>query len=267
MVDQRTVICKFCQCTMKVEKDMDKVMKHMDKAHEIFFNTELWMTVNFLNHKEIEMLTSKIRPRIEMFIARGTLNQSDNIFYQVPDEVISQKPELEIDAIQNLLQDENDDSSDSDSEGDESLKVLLQDENHDSSDSEDESLSENPAEANVLQSSSVDRNEIVKSNIDIGQKRKAADGFETQKDAVLGWLDSDEESDNESSEQGNNTFKTVSRNSKTISQENNTKRSKLQFNVGKKRPELSVPSHQEKETLVNSVDDFIMSLQSQRKKV
>ena len=79
---------------MKVEKDMDKVMKHMDKAHEIFFNTELWMAVNFLNEKEIAMLTSKISSRIEKFIAEGTVNEDDNIFEHQTNEGESQNQRL-----------------------------------------------------------------------------------------------------------------------------------------------------------------------------
>ena len=72
---------------MQVE-DMDKVRKHMDKAHEVFFNTELWVAANFLNKEEIEMLISKIRPRIKMFIERGKVNEEDNIFEIIPDEYL-----------------------------------------------------------------------------------------------------------------------------------------------------------------------------------
>ena len=125
------------------------------------------------------------------------------------------------------------------------------------------------------------RNETVnsKGNIDIakpGQKRKAADGFEQQKDAVLGWLDSDEDSDDErsdiSSERSKTVYKVTDEESsktfstrETITLADTPKRSKFIMNGGRKHSENAVVD--DKETLVNSVDDFIMSLQSQRKNV
>ena len=91
---------------------------------------------------------------------------------------------------------------------------------------------------------------------------------------MLGWLDSDEDSDDERSDISSERSKTVYKvtdeeSSKTFSREtitlgNTPKRSKLIMNGGKKHSENG---HDDKETLVNSVDDFIMSLQSQRKKV
>ena len=262
MGDLRTVICQFCQCTMNVENDMDKVWKHMDKAHEVFFNTELWVAANFLNKEEIEKLISKIRPRIEMFIAEGKVNEQDNIFKHIPDELISQKPEPEIDAIQNLLQDENEDSTDSE---------------------DDEPLNDHPNEKNVSPNSEVARKEMVHSNVrsKIGksnQKRKAAAGFGTHEDAVLGWLDSDEDGEDGMSYQINSTSQTDSKKTKPTTPVNTTKRSKLfaewqedtfRKYSAERNPENTVVDleDEEKETLVNSVDDFIMSLQSQRKTV
>ena len=96
---------------MTVDANLDKLRKHMDGSHEIFFNTELWLAVNFLSQKETELLVSKIKPRIEMFTTKGTVTDTDNIFDELPS--VTQEPEL--DAIQNMLQSEND-SSDSESE-------------------------------------------------------------------------------------------------------------------------------------------------------
>ena len=227
---------------------MDKVSKHMDKAHEVFFNTELWVAANFRNKEEIEMLISKIRPRIEMFIAEGKVNEKDNIFEYIPDEADSQKPEPEIDAIQNLLQDENEDSTDSE---------------------EDEPLSDHPEDINVSPSSGVGNSEVRST-----QKRKEAAG--TQKVSVLGWLDSDEDSEDEMADERN-----VTHSKKTKSKTHlntTTKRSKLiaewqddtfrKYSAERNTENTVVDlEDEEKETLVDSVDDFILSLQSQRKTV
>ena len=87
---------------------------------------------------------------------------------------------------------------------------------------------------------------------------------------MLGWLDSDD-SDNELSDHKIDTQETFPRKSKTITNLNTPKRSKLPMNDGKKKhpvnTKTTVVDGEDKEALVNSVDDFIMSLQSQRKKV
>ena len=239
---------------------MDKVRKHMDKAHEVFFNTELWVAANFLNKEEIEMLISKIRPRIKMFIEKGKVNEEDNIFEIIPDKGDSQKQEEpEIDAIQNLLQDENEDSTDSE---------------------DDEPLSDNPEDSKITPSSKIKMTEVRSSEVssNIGKsdrKRKAAAGFDTQ-GAVLGWLNSDEDSEDEMTDQSN--VMLDSKKSKSNTHVNTTEKSKLlaewqedtfrKYSVkGNSKNTVVDLEDEEKGTLVNSVDDFILSLQSQRKNV
>ena len=242
----------------------------MDGSHEIFFNTDLWLAVNFLSQKETESLVSKIKPRIEMFTTKGTVTESDNIFDVVP--LVTQEPEL--DAIQNMLQDEND-SSDSESEEsrfppekmdpnlDRLRKHILQD---------DDDPSDSESEESVEEESGQDVEEVEILDIESTQteKKRKAEGLDSQKDAILGWLDSDDENSDEDSEENSEDDQSGQCKDLSVTVTRQTvmsapKKSRL-LNEGKKRvPENNVNENQD--NLVNTVDNFIMSLQSQRKKV
>ena len=265
-----TISCKFCRCRMRVDGQLDKMTRHA-RTHEVFSDRELWLAINLLTPAEVETLVARVMPRVEAIVRDGVLEDSLNIFVTETQEEIDHPTAdgtEELEAIQNILQGENDSSSETDEDED----------NDDDGDGDnDNDKGQNKVREWLAQMESrytraaVNVKRLKPKDYEPKEKSEEvteAEANEKQQKMIMNWLDSD--SDDELAVDKSVEDVAPQKNVETVLKSVPTKnaantRAKRQ----NKRPRLDQPLNPCRKEAgssegVDTVDDFISSLQSQR---
>ena len=265
-----TISCKFCRCRMRVDGQLDKMTRHA-RTHEVFSDRELWLAINLLTPAEVETLVARVMPRVEAIVRDGVLEDSLNIFVTETQEEIDHPTAdgtEELEAIQNILQGENDSSSETDED----------DDNDDDGDGDnDNDKGQNKVREWLAQMESkytraaVNVKRLKPKDYKPKEQSKEvteAEAKDKQQKMIMNWLDSD--SDDELAVDKSVEDVAPQKNVETVPKSVPTKnaastRAKRQ----NKRPRLDQPLNPGRKEGgssegVDTVDDFISSLQSQR---
>ena len=265
-----TISCKFCRCRMRVDGQLDKMTRHA-RTHEVFSDRELWLAINLLTPAEVETLVARVMPRVEAIVRDGVLEDSLNIFVTETREE-SDHPTAdgteELEAIQNILQGENDSSSETDEDED----------NDDDGDGDnDNDKGQNKVREWLAQMESkytraaVNVKRLKPKDYEPREKSDEvteAEANEKQQKMIMNWLDSD--SDDELAVDKSVEDVAPQKNVETVPKSVPTKNAaNTRAERQNKRPRLDQPLNPRRNEGgssegVDTVDDFISSLQSQR---
>ena len=255
-MESATIECKLCGMKMRVGQNMAQVHKHNEKAHDIFYNKELCLSLSLLTDEEIQTLIQKVNPRVEQLESVGIVTDQKNIFEEVENRQGASRGD--IDDIQSLLQDDNSEEDSDDDIAEESERKAI----------EYATPQIKPSSVKVKRLSEIEVKEKSNNEVKDDSKNAAAK-------MILSWLDdSDSDSDDKSS--------SLVTELESLLEENPLKKRKLEEVINEDHEDSDIWSNKKlkvsmtktaaavktgkkvKKAENNKIDDFISSLQSQR---
>ena len=262
-MESATIECKLCGMKMRVGQNMAQVHKHNEKAHDIFYNKELCLSLSLLTDEEIQTLIQKVNPRVEQLDSVGIVTDQKNIFEEVENRHEASRGD--IDDIQSLLQDDNsEDDSDDDDIAEESEPKAI----------EYVTPQIKPSSVKVKRLSEFEINKSTNSMKEKSTNEVKDDSKNAAAQMILSWLDdSDSDSDDKSS--------SLVTELESLLEENPLKKRKLEEVINEDHEDSDIWSNKKlkvsmtkraavktgkkgKKAENNKIDDFISSLQSQR---
>ena len=262
-MESATIECKLCGMKMRVGQNMAQVHKHNEKAHDIFYNKELCLSLSLLTDEEIQTLIQKVNPRVEQLDSVGIVTDQKNIFKEVENRHGASRGD--IDDIQSLLQDDNsEDDSDNDLAEESEPKAI-----------EYVTPQIKPSSVRVKRLSEIEINKSTNSIREKSNNEVKDDSKNAAAQMILSWLDdSDSDSDDKSS--------SLVTDLESLLEENPLKKRKLEEVINEDHEDSDICSNKKlkvsmtktaaavktgkkgKKAENNKIDDFISSLQSQR---